>query len=272
MGFEARVIADSVTGDNHRLTTLLVTYPRIIHSEMLRHREFSRNAASSRAIPVRISLDQVRNEPFIPIYWGAAAAGMQANGEVSEAAKETAKRVWLAARDSAVEYVSHLLELRLHKQIPNRLLEPFLWITEVVSSTRWNNFFHLRCHEAAEPHIQKVAAMMREQLKLSTPVRREPGQWHLPFIDDDERTTLGERVARAVSAVRCARVSYNRHNDKRDLKEDLARFDDLTDMGHWSPLEHVAQALPEVTFGPHEPSNFTGPWRQLRKEYVDYVK
>jgi thymidylate synthase ThyX len=186
---------------------------------------------------------------------------MQAFAEIDK--KEEAQTIWLAARDAAVAQAEALLDLGLHKQVPNRLLEPFTWITEVISATTWTNFFALRCHEMAEPHIQKIAYMMRDALAAAEPIQIQCGDWHTPFVDSDEIPDI--EVRKQVSVVRCARTSYNRHLEKRPIEEDLTRFNDLSTQGHWSPFEHVAQA----THWAKKPSNFSDTWEQLRKTFAN---
>ncbi len=268
MGYSARIVADSVSrfegftsGD--RLTTMVVTFPRMVLAEFNTHRMFSRNSASSRAIPVERQLARVLEDPFVPVHFGANQAGMQAGAELEGDQLAAAKAEWLHARDSAVRHVQHLLDYGLHKQVTNRILEPFMWHTVVVTATEWSNFFALRCHPDAQPEIRVVAEMMRGLYEVNEPEPVEVGQWHLPFIQDEERDGAFElsEEARKISAARCARVSYLTHEGQRDLEADLRLYDRLVSGGHLSPLEHVAT--------PNEPqyrsmSNFRG-WWQLRK-------
>lgn len=242
-----------------------ITYPRCIHAEMLRHRVFSRNTASSRAIPIAKVIKQVEENPFIPIHWGAAQGGMQAYAEISEADKVLAEEQWLEARNQACYYAEHLVELGLHKQVVNRILEPWVWCTEIISGTQWSNFFHLRCHEAAEPHCQKIAYMIRDALQASVPKVLEDGEWHIPMMDEDEREdfTLSEQLA--IATGRLARVSYLTHNGVRDCLEDITLHDRLKESGHWSPFEHCAQNRERDIFYGYAGGNFGQGWFQYRK-------
>lgn len=264
--FSAKVLADSTNCCDNRLTTMELTYPRFIHSEVLTHRMFSRNAASSRAIPVKKMIDQVMTDPVIPIHWGAAEKGMQAYKEINSYASSECRHTWLLARDNCVGAVEGMLKQGLHKQIANRLLEPWMWITVIATGTEgaWNNFFALRCHHEAEPHIQKIAEMAREVRSQSTPQKLSDGQWHLPLIgfEGDELLSVEDQVK--VSVGRCARVSYLTHDGIRDVQADIDLHDRLLASKHFSPFEHVAQHsyswIPD-----NESGNLGAGWTQYRK-------
>lgn len=182
--FSATVLADSINSFEHRITTFEVNIPRFMLPEFNTHRVFSRNSASSRAIPVHKMLEMVRTSPMMPIHWGANQSGMQADIELSAEAQEAATREWLVARDAAVAQVERLLEIGVHKQLTNRLLEPFLMHRIICTATEWSNFFALRCDPAAQPEIRAVAELMRNAYMASTPQRLSAGQWHLPLIFD----------------------------------------------------------------------------------------
>ena len=257
--FDAKVIADSF-GAAHgiRITTLSVTMPRFILAEFNTHRMLSRNAASSRAIPIGKQIEAAVQAPFTPSRWGSNQRGMQAGGEIEDTVRASA--VWLEARDAAVRAAAELFSLGVHKQLANRLLEPFLWTTVVVTATMWDNFFNLRTRNDVQPEFRTVALLMQDAIDRSRPNRLEPEQWHLPFVDQEERNNLGTFTAASVAAARCARVSYLTHEGKRDTSKDVELADRLLREGHMSPFEHPAQAL-------HVPArwgNFVG-WKQYRK-------
>lgn len=257
--WQARVLADSVSPDGIRLATGILTYPRPIHSELLTHRMFSRNSASSRAIPLKTMIRNVKDYPFIPLHWGKNQKGMQAERELEPAEIAAAQRAWLEARDNAVKTVEELDGIGLHKQIGNRLLEPWMWITVIVSSTSWKHFFNLRCHKDAEPHFQHIARMWRSALNASTPKPLNYGEWHTPLIgfEGDEELSVADRVR--VSVGRCARVSYLTHEGLRDVAADIELAGKLARNGHFSPYEHAATPVPgKLMIG-----NFRG-WRQAR--------
>lgn len=266
MGYEVKILADSVNPVGLRLTTFEVTYPRFIHQEVLTHRMLSRNSASSRAIPTERLIQRVLDDPARPIRWGANQKGMQAGAELDDEVQALALGAWLGQRDAAVEACRELHRLGVHKQHANRLIEPWMWITVIISGTDWANFFALRNHDAAQPEFRHLAAMM-EQL-YNDPI--EParqlyvGDWHMPLLRDDDQA-LPLHVRRAVSAARCARVSYLTHDGRRDIDEDLALHDRLSHSlpGHWSPFEHVARAESDFEYR----GNFRG-WTQYRKLFA----
>lgn len=259
MGYEVKILRDSVSPEGARLTTMEVTLPRIVLAEFNTHRMLSRNSASSRAIPVEKQIERVRADPFIPISWGKNGKGMQACEELGETSQEICRIIWLGARDQAVKAATRLLDRGVHKQITNRLLEPFMWHTIIVSATEWENFFALRCHPDAQPEIREAAVRMREARDASSPEKLLDHEWHLPLIREDEDLASYDLDKRCkISIGRCARVSYLTHDGKRDPDADIALCDRLRESGHMSPLEHVA--TPE----PGRWGNFVG-WKQYRQ-------
>jgi len=263
MGYEAKVLADSVSPAGVRLTTLEVTFPRFILAEVNTHRMLSRSSASSRAIPVEKRIKAVEEDPFVPEVFGRNRKGMQATEVLEGSEADDARRDWLSASRSAVSHAAGLSRLGVHKQYANRLLEPFLWHTAIISATEWDNFFALRCHPDAQPEFRRTAEAMRDARDASTP--RTIHNWHLPYVDPEELLAL--EVAgmslpdvALVSSMRCARVSYLTHDGKRDPEADRARALELIAAGHMSPFEHAAHALAEPTFV----GNFRG-WAQRRK-------
>lgn len=295
MGFEAKALADSVSPAGHRLTTLEATFPRFVLAEFNTHRVFSRNSASSRAIPVAKQLRRILDDPYVPIEFGSNKPGMQAGPALTGAKRDAAEAEWLQARDSAVRHVLGLITspadvarfddlheclaaaepslkqppaewLNVHKQVANRLLEPFMWHTVIVSSTAWDNFFNLRCHPDAQPEIRLIARKMRDALERSVPTRLEPGEWHLPLVGEAEREEASSPQELAKIAIgRCARVSYLTHAGARDLAADVALYDRLLESGHMSPMEHVARPMrPEELQRNEWSGNFQG-WIAHRK-------
>jgi len=270
VAYSATIVADSVSEQGHRLTTIEVTFPRLILAEFNTHRVFSRNSASSRAIPFAKQVERIVRDPFIPIYWGVSRSGMQATQELDETAQETAKMEWLRARGAAVAHAMVLNDLRLHKQLINRILEPYMWHTVIVTATEWDNFFALRANPDAQPEIRVAAEMMQAALAASKPQKLSAGHWHLPLIQDDEREWAVAHPDEAikVSAGRCARVSYLTHDGKRDHSKDIELYMRLTSSGHMSPLEHVARPMTTAELKKGEWSgNFRG-WHQHRKDVL----
>jgi len=270
MTITAKIIADSIC--DTRLTTMQLRYPRFIHAEFMTHRVFSRNASSSRAVPVKRLIQDVLDDPAMPMHWGKNQKGMQAREEhhvpvypvigdphwgAIHHGPKTREETWLMARDLAISTARAFDTAGYHKQIVNRLLEPFSHINVVVSSTEWDNFFKLRCHPDAQPEIRMLAEAMRDALNASTPEHLEEWEWHLPYIIDGSEDV---ELLCKVSAARCARVSYvTRDGHHSTFEEDLELFDRLTanDPMHLSPTEH--QATPEVLGN----TNFVG-WMQQR--------
>ena len=265
MAFEATVIADSISDSNIRLTTLQLKYPRMVLAETNTHRIFSRNASSSRAIPVKILLKRLREEPAMPAKWGKNMKGMQAEefftpDEIVELEKD-----WLYLRDMVADYIEEVFvdKWNLHKQLANRPLETWMHCYQVVTATEWDNFMNLRCHPDAQPEINAIALEMRRVMEESTPVYMEPGMWHLPYVGvEDFCDANGDvDVLKKISSARCARVSYKTQDGNRPrFEEDIELHDHLLSSGHMSPLEHPAKAEKFRSFI----GNFRG-WTQYRK-------
>lgn len=239
---QATVLCDSVSPKGTRLTTLRVTMPRFVLAEFNTHRVFSRNAGSSRAISVKRRLEAIAANPVLPVEWGVEQRGMSASGSLPGEDAAVAEQVWRAAARSAAWSARQLSEMGVHKQVVNRLLEPFSWVDVIVTSTEWANFFRLRLATNAQPEMQAVAAAMREALQASVPTAVPWGGWHLPGITDTDRGQVPTHEDLcAVAAGRLARVSYERSTERSwESDRDLAR--QLIRDGHWSPFEHVAVA------------------------------
>lgn len=263
--FSADILADTKPPEGQRLTTMELTYPRCIHAEFMTHRMFSRNSASSRAIPIEKVLERIDAAPFVPLVWGMNQKGMQARTLHGDPVRCEAE--WLAARDVALEAAIRLNDLNLHKQIVNRVVEPWMWITVIATGVKgaWENFFKLRCHPDAEPHIQEIAYMARELYDAELDLRDvEWGESHLPLTGFDGDDGLDPMQLKAVSTARCARVSYLTHDGKRDVQADLDLHERLSTNGHWSPFEHVAECTP-INEGLNMGGNFGAHWIQYRK-------
>lgn len=264
MGYEVKILRDSLSDHGIRLTTVELTYPRFVHAEFMTHRVFSRNSASSRAIPVEKLIQRVVDDPVIPVYWGKNQKGMQAEVELEGKEKEAAIKAWLEARDSAVVQANRLKEMGIHKQLVNRLIEPWMWITVICTATEFGNFFNLRCHKAAQPEIKRLADMLADEYFTHQPTYVPVGGWHLPLLKPEDLEALPLEDQKAASAAKCARVSYLTHAGTRDVKEDIRLHEQLRTAGHMSPFEHVAQAMSE----PEWEGNFRG-WKQYRKDLPD---
>lgn len=262
----AEVIADSITVRGDRLLTFVVTLHRFVLAELNTHRAFTRSSASSRAIPAAKMIQRVRDNPAVPLSWPAEQRGMQGGAELSAADAGYARIWWLRASRDAAEWAETLAGYGVHKSVVNRLLEPFLWHTVIISSTTagLDNFYLQRCSPLAQPELRAVAEAMRDAQAKSTPVEVGFGGWHLPLTTADERDEYSWEVLRRLAAARCARASYLTHDGRRDMEEDLRLFAKLraADPPHWAPMEHPATP---AGFGEQPRGNFDG-WRQLRHQ------
>lgn len=249
----AKVVLDSVSRENIRLTTMEVTLHRFILAEFNTHRMFSRNSASSRAIPVSKQIDKVRNSPALPLVWPSEKPGMSGGSELQGQDLDDAKFLFTDLQKVALHYIEEYLEdhpepeNRLHKSLLNRLLEPFMWHTIIVTATEWDNFWGLRCSPLAQPEMRVAAEKMKEAYDHSRPAFVRDGEWHMPYLQHEEVQSIREEGMdpRKISAARCARVSYLTHEGTRDFEKDMELYYKLTtdDPPHSSPLEHVATPL-----------------------------
>jgi len=281
---ETKIITDSLAPSGVRLTTYVLTYPRFIHAELMTHRVFSRNASSSRAIPVKKQIQMVIDNPAIPLAFTKNKAGMQGGEVLTGEQEQAAIAAWLEGRDRAVEAAQKLANLEVHKQYANRILEPWAHISVVLTATDFDNWFALRCHEAAQPEIHQLADQMYDLYSANTPNELDAGEWHLPFVTEEDTANIicnefalkklenfdasifayQEELLLKFSVARCARVSYLNHDGTNpNYEKDLELYNRL--LGgvpiHASPAEHQAMAIgdPNVRSG-----NFRG-WIQYRQ-------
>lgn len=294
----SKIIADSITPDAIRITTFELTYPRFIHAEFMTHRAFSRNASSSRAIPIKKQIELIRNSTAIPIHWGKAQAGMQAENECNsmveldifvtddginytkEVQSFTREDAWFHARDNAITVAKGYLDAGYHKQVVNRLLEPFSHITVVVTATSYDNFFALRYHHMAQPEINDLAEKMYNDISDSVPTLLSKNEWHLPYVTDADREVVKNKITMngvlrvvpttqqinsaliKLSVARCARTSYLNHDKSDpDYDKDIALHDQLvvSEPLHASPAEHQVKA--DVWVEAHNPYESKGHWQ-----------
>lgn len=256
---KATIIADSISAHtNQRITTFELEYHRYIHAELMTHRQFSRNSASSRAIPINKMLAHIETNTATPIHWGLNQSGMQAKAE--QADPDIATEVWMRARDRAIESARELAELGLHKQIVNRVLEPFQVMKVIVTATSFDNFFNLRCHPAAQPEIRHLAELMLKAMQESTPETLYHGEWHTPYVhhsrhgvddtleyytwdNDGNINYLTSDEAIKVSCSCAAQVSYRKNDNSIDKA--ISIYDKLvnSDPVHASAFEHCATPI-----------------------------
>ena len=251
----ANVVQDSYS-NGVRITTLELEYPRFIHAELLTHRQFSRNSASSRAVPVGTMIDMVLANPAQPVWWGKHQSGMQAREEIDDTS--VAKTYWNAARYSAVDYAETLKDLNLHKQIVNRITEPFQMIRVVVTATEFANFFELRDHEDAQPEIRTLAHAMGIAMQASKPMHLQAGDWHVPYVtrrqDESGQVFYGDEIvldrasAKLISASCCAQVSYRLSDRSLEKAQRIAKSLLQARPWHASPFEHQATPMRSGSF------------------------
>jgi hypothetical protein len=242
MTIDAKIIADSISDSGKRITTIQLVLPRFILPELATHRVFSKSASSSRAVPIAKLIESARNNPAMPIHWGKNQPGMQADEEMDVLGQYRAKQMWMEARNEACKIAEGMMRLGVHKQTANRLLEPFLHISVILTGTEFSNFFELRCHKDAQPELQALAYAIRDAMDAK-PTPLPYGAWHLPYITDEDRKAHEEETLKKISAARCCRVSYLRHDGTpAPIEEDLALCNRLVGSTprHSSPFEHVA--------------------------------
>lgn len=255
-GIKATIIQDSISPDDIRLTTFELEYPRFIHSEFMTHRQFSRNAASSRAIPVEKMHEIVRTSPATPVVWQKNQPGMQSSVDLEGPELERAQMEWRIATHGAVESSKAMLKAGLHKQWANRVTEPFQMMKVVVTATEWANFFWLRNHEDAQPEIHELAKVMLEAHISHHPLKLMPGEWHVPYVNreriyqegelfykDNHGNILSAEEAKIISASCCAQVSYRKADDTLEKAQNIFRRLIHSEPVHASPVEHQATPL-----------------------------
>ena len=251
---------------NKEIVTFELVYPRMIHAELMTHRMFSRNSASSRAIPIAKVVEMVRDNPAYPSHWGKNQPGMQAREELTGFEREAVEQLWFEAAFAAADFSEAMAALGAHKQVANRGTEPYQWMKVVLTYTEGENWFWLRDHTDADPTIHELARKMWEALEASTPFVIYPGEWHVPYvnrmrlgsglkyltevyIEEDvyETQFLTVEEALAVSSSCCAQVSYR----TLDLSLSKAQmiYGRLVDSEpvHASPFEHQASPMKYTT-------------------------
>jgi hypothetical protein len=299
---KARVIADSKDEKENRLTTIIGVLPRIVLAELNTHRMFSRNSASSRAIPFKKMVKMVEEDPFIPIAWQADHKGMQGTEYLTDLDDILGQTdSWLKARNEVIHYATELnIDGGVTKQLCNRLLEPFMWHTVIITASEWENFFQLRCPQYEDPsgnlfrskkdyinnskwdgckdwdllgwlgcnrsqaeiHIQAFAEAVWDAMNESKPKQLKGGDWHIPFGNNMDEHKLAQvhksdhppftDAKIKIATARCARLSYHNYKGKDDYAADLALYDRLASMQHWSPFEHVAKCMNTYEFASYQ--------------------
>lgn len=264
----AKILKDSINASGKRITTFEIEYPRFILAELNTHRMLSKNSASSRAIPTKTMREHIKTHPAMPVHWGQNQSGMQAEHELLE--KDRGIAYWHAAKDSALYYNEAMERLGLHKQIANRVTEPWMTMKTVITGTEWANFFYLRDHEDAQPEIATLAKCMRHALEESEPQLLYPEEWHVPYVPTrrnsytdrleyfiSEDTIVDAELAIKVSASCCAQVSYRKTDDS--IGKALRIYEQLINSkpAHASPVEHQATPIDDKYY--EDPATYAWP-------------
>lgn len=281
----ANIIKDSINPRGTRITTYELVYPRFVHSELMTHRVFSRNSASSRAIPVNTMLDFIEANPAEPVHWGKNQPGMQAHTELEPENKTRVQALWHTACKEALMLSKRIFKEGAHKQVANRITEPFQHMKVVVTSTDFSNFFWLRSHTDADPTIKALSDLMLDAFIKSKPQLLDFGEWHLPYIETKKTSTgilyfvdneqVTEEQAKMISASCCAQCSYRKQDTSLDKAENIYKRLIESVPVHASPVEHQALCFdsnyywPEGTThrdkqGVYYSGNFKD-WIQLRQ-------
>lgn len=220
--------------------------------------EFSRNSASSRAIPVSKQILRVQTDPAFPVAWPEEQKGMQGGQPLSDVDQLVVEGEWDRLAGTAARAAAKMTKVGLHKSVTNRVLEPWMWHTVVLTATNWQGFFDQRLDKNAQPEIRVFAEALKEALDASTPRELAHNQWHLPYIEREDITAVEEWLLENkgqgnygsysvteqlvhISTARCARTSYLTQDGKRDITEDMDLYERLVSASpvHYSPAEHV---------------------------------
>lgn len=276
-------VLDSIAPNGSRVLTFEIEFPRIVLAETVTHRinsqtgevlffadrtttpEISKNSASSRAIPIKTMIQKVIDDPYIPERFSKNQAGMQESAYLEGTLHDLAVEQWKFAMDRAVNAALVMSDLGVHKQDANRLLEPFSWVTQVLTASEdgLSNFFAQRCHKDAHPAFRKIARMMYIATQNSIPHLLKYDEWHLPYYDQKENGSTDHTQERVkfvptrcnsfppsikISAARCAWVSYFPPSDivaERSATRALDTYEKLTSASpmHPSPMEHQLTPL-----------------------------
>jgi hypothetical protein len=272
MAWQCEILADSIGPHGYRLTTFEVEFPRMVLADYTRHRALSYSFESTRARPTELLIEQVREDPYVP-QARKRAKGMGGGEPLGPWEQADFKMWWRKAARDAADNAERLLFIG--KEHCGRILEPFAWISGIISGTEWENFFALRCPPEGEAPDNKypaqielliIASKQRELYRTNAPERLDYGDWHLPLVGIEEYTPDADRYWAHVAAGRIATISFKKHHLQGTPDEGAERWESkLAPLAHWSPGEHPAKVV-----GHNDPlidtGNFTG-FKQLRKHY-----
>lgn len=265
-GGYAEVIQHSVSPEGKEIITFSVKYGLIVHSEWIRHRLLSNSVKSNRAVSMKQIRKEVIEDPYVPIKFGGQQAGMVAIDEDQFGYAKVCRWLWKNSRWGAVGVHWLFEKLKLHKEITNRILNPWQWVRSTTTATDYDNFYKLRLHKDAQKDINVIAKAMHEALQLSEPMLINAGEYHVPYVSrrrtgngeleyyDSDGTQLNTQQAIEASCARCARSSYDNHDGTKASyfnratakgRSDQEIYQDLinSDPVHGSCGEHQATPL-----------------------------
>ena len=285
---KVEIVADSINQQGDRLTSLVLTYPRIIHAEMMTHRMFSRNASSSRAVPIQKMIEAVKNNTFCPFEFQKAHKGMQGSEYFTGVERQECINLWLESAELALQQAEKMKAKGISKQIINRILEPYQYYTMLITGSKegWENFFSLRCPDyggfksrkeaskeflekgnintstwseldwlhlnkgQAEIHIMDLAEKIYDAMNESTPKQLKAGEWHIPMISDLESLKLSTDDQIKLSVGRAANTSYTVVGDGKELtlEQAIKIHNKCKELNHSSVFEHCARAMSNEEF------------------------
>ena len=263
---QVKLIKNSIA-NGIRICTFILEYNRYIHSELLTHRVLSKNSSSSRAIPTSAIIQNIRDNPAEAVWWGKNMSGMQAKEALSGWRLKLAKLVWASARECAILGARLFNRIGLHKQLANRILEPFQNIRVVVTATEWSNFFNLRDSPDAQPEFAALARMMKLAMEASTPTVLQPGEWHIPYVTchrmlngriaylqpeiaQTECVEITLEEALMISASMAAQESYRKSDPSLEKAKKIYAQLIGGAVSHSSPFEHSAMAMEQTVWVP----------------------
>lgn len=259
------VLASQNVNTGTVLWTFKLKMPKSYLAQLNTHRLFSRNASSSRAVPVSTMINNIKSDTVLPMEWVKNKKGMSGNSLISKGYQNIATDRWLSSLENQLGIVKQLDTLGVHKQYANRLLEPYINAEVLVSATQWANFIALRTDHATQPELQSITNQIKAIQSGSRPKVLTVGEWHLPFITNIEEY-LPLDVKQKISVARCARVSYYLKDtcELSDTDKDITLFNRLKESGHWSPFEHIATPYRDKVMC----GNYLS-WVQLRHSFDD---
>jgi|SRR5690606_8116950 len=308
MGYYVKVVEDTLAPNKRRGISLEMSYPRFIHSEVLTHRDRARNSSSSRAIPWPVMCSKIRDDAVVPLAWVREQKGMMGGLALTGEDAEKATKIWLKLRDNAVYGAQELADLGIHKSLCNRVTEPWMWITTIMTATQWKHFLLLRAHPEAEQHFQHLGRLIINAIKASKPKKLKEGEWHLPYVVEEDYDECrkyaitasrysaktcqlinkhyenGNEILKMISVARCARVSIVSPGEvKRNIQKDLETFDRLhcgSKMCHSDSMELLGgdqlDHLPHISPFEHQlmalSVNERDSWMGCVKGYKQYRK